>query len=171
MLTKKPLPIWPTFNLFHPDVFFIRAAVLYNAWKDKGVSDDFAVAMIVNAEFESAFRAESIGDKGEAFNLYQWHWHPRGDTILSETGIDVCTERDLHRIVDAAWWELNNTHIRARKAIEAALNASDAAEAACRLYEGAGAPEAAERRSVGAVRWVRFLARNPDFVAQHKAAA
>ena len=164
-----PLPLWPTFNPDRPQQFFINAANLYNAWLGIGVPVPFAVAMVTQAEFESAFRPDVIGDNGTAHNLYQWHWNPRGLTILSETGIDVRTERAASRIVAAAWWESNNTEKRARDAILAATTAADASRAACTLFEGAGAPAAAERRAAGANRWSAFIADHADFIAAHKA--
>lgn len=165
-----PLPTWPAFNEVAPNIFFIRAATLYNLWIGKGVSIPFAIAMVTQAEFESAFHAEAIGDNGEAFGLYQHHWEPRGALILEKTGVDLRSERDFGRIVRAVWAELNSTMVHARDAIAAAKTAADASRAACVLFEGAGAPNAADRRAAGAERWATFFGAHPNFVAAHKAA-
>lgn len=159
------LPVWPPVG--HP--FFTKAAQVYNAWKALGVSNPFALAMTTQAEFESAFQSSAVGDQGTAYNIYQWHWVPRGQSILAATGIDVRTETSLSRIVSAAWWELNHTETKARDAIAAATTAHDASVAACTLFEGAGAPMAAERRGVGAERWATWIDKNASFVTVNPA--
>lgn len=143
------LPSWPTNNT---DPFFAHATTIYEAWLNLGVSVPFAIAMVTQAEFESGFETSAIGDSGSAFNLYQWHW-ARGETILAETGIDVRSETDLTKVIAAAYWELNHTEIAAREAIVSAGTAADASREACILFEGAGAPGAADRRALGAERW------------------
>ena len=70
-------------------------------------------------------------------------------------------ERSVTRIVDAAWWELNNTEKHAFDAIMAAKTVEDATRAACRFFEGAGAPDAVDRRALGADRWVSWIAMHP----------
>jgi N-acetylmuramoyl-L-alanine amidase/Phage tail lysozyme len=161
--SDEPLPVWPPSN----DVFFARAAMVYNAWRELGVSIPFAVAMTTQAEFESAFEPSARGDSDQAFNLYQWHWNTRGTAILAGCGVDVRTEMDIKKIVSAAWWEMNHTYSSARAAIASKTNVHDAAVAACQLYEGAGAPNAAARRGMGAERWSTWITDNAAFVAAH----
>lgn len=155
------LPVWPPATYVK---FFASAAAFYNEWLALGVSIPFAIAMTTQAEFECAFNLAANGDKGEAWNAYQWHWTPRGANILAATGIDVRSERSIHRVVAAAWWELNGPLHKARDAIAACDNARSAAIAACALFEGAGAPNAAARRGLGAERWAGWIARNQSFV-------
>jgi len=159
------LPTWPA-----PDnVFFNRAAQVYNAWRGLGVSIPFALAMVTQAEFESAFETNAVGDHDQAFNIYQWHWDPRGERILDKTKTDVRSETSLLKLVEAAWWELNNTEIKARDAIAAAKTAREASIAACTLFEGAGAPDAAQRRGLGAERWSVWVNDNEAFIAANPA--
>jgi hypothetical protein len=160
-----PLPVWPPAS----NIFFNRAAQCYNAWRDLGVSIPFALAMVAQAEFESAFESTAHGDDDQAFNFYQWHWTPRGATILSETGIDVRTEASIKKIVAAAWWEMNHTHAAARDAIARENTAHDASVAACTLFEGAGAEDAAERRGQGAERWAVWVSENQAFIVANPA--
>jgi N-acetylmuramoyl-L-alanine amidase/Phage tail lysozyme len=160
------LPIWPPPG----DIFFVRAAQVYNAWRDFGVSIPFAIGMLTQAEFESAFYPSALGDGGTAFNLYQWHGD-RADAILKGTGIDVRTETSIKRIVAAAWWEMTNVpaYIKAKAVISGATRASDSSSIACRMYEGAGAADAAERRGMGGERWSVWIAQNDPFIAANPA--
>jgi hypothetical protein len=160
------LPIWPP----AANYFFNRAAQTYNAWIALGVSRTFAIGLgVTQPEFESAFKWNAVGDHDRAFNFYQWWWNPRGMAILAATGIDVRREQSIKRIVDAAWWELNHTHIKARDAVAAAVSVHDAAVIACKLYEGAGAPNASERRGHGGDRWDKWFNDNAAFVATNPA--
>jgi hypothetical protein len=165
MTDSTILPVWPP----AANYFFNRAAQTYNAWIALGVSGNFAIAMVTQAEFESAFKWNAVGDKDQAFNFYQNHWNPRGMAILAATGIDLRKEQSIKRIVAAAWWELNNTEKKARDAIATATSAHNAAVAACVLFEGAGAANAAERRGLGAQRWETWIAANTDFIAANPA--
>lgn len=160
------IPEWPP----EDSIFFVRAAECYNAWKDLGVTQNFAIAMMTQAEFESAYKCEVIGDHHQAFNCYQWHWSPRGEAILKATGIDVRTEKSIKKIVEAAWWELNHTHNHARETIEAQQTLWSMTVEACKLFEGAGAPGAAARRAEGAVRWFGWISTHKDFIDAHPAA-
>ena len=74
MTDASTLPVWPPTG----NAFFVRAAQTYNAWIALGVSVPFAIAMVTQAEFESAFKWNAVGDKDTAFSFYQWHWNPRG---------------------------------------------------------------------------------------------
>jgi N-acetylmuramoyl-L-alanine amidase/Phage tail lysozyme len=165
-VTIAGLPVWPPPG----DIFFVRAAQVYNAWRDFGVSIPFAIAMLTQAEFESAFYPTAIGDGGTAWNLYQWHLD-RAEAIYHCTGGDVRTETSMKRIVAAAWWEMTNVpaYIKAKAVISGATRASDASSIACRLYEGAGAADAAERRALGGERWSVWIAKNGSFIAANPA--
>ena len=159
-----PLPQKPVFDPVTPMSYYVRAAKLYNAWRRRGVGDAFAVGMVAQADMEAAFRTDVVGDRDQAFGPYQWHWRPRGQAILAATRIDVRHEDDLDRVVEAAWWELNHTEKKAFAAISKASTAADAARAACTLFEGAGAADAAERRAQDAEFWATFFARNLAWV-------
>lgn len=163
MAATLPLPIWPAFNSADASPFFLTAAKLFNAWMRRKVTIPFAVAMVTQADMESAFKPKAVGDKGEAYNLYQWHW-TRGQIILDKTGIDIRTETNIERIVAAAWWELQNDEKKAYAAILACSNAADASRMACKYFEGAGAPNAAERRAAEGERWSAWIEINLDWV-------
>jgi hypothetical protein len=165
MTDALTLPVWPPAG----NIFFNRAAQTFNAWMSLVRSDTFAIAMVTQAEFESAFTWYAVGDHDQAFNFYQWHWNPRGISILANTGIDVRKEQSIKRIVDAAWWELNAVEKKARDTIAAATTSYDASVAACVLFEGAGALNAAARRGLGANRWALWFADNSAFVAANPA--
>jgi hypothetical protein len=165
MTDALTLPVWPPAS----NVFFNRAAQLYNAWMMLVGLVPFSIAMVTQAEFEAAFKWNAVGDHDQAFNFYQWHWNPRGISILAHTGIDVRREQSIKRIVDAAWWEMNTVEKKARDAITAATNAHDASVAACKLFEGAGAENAAERRGLGANRWAEWFTANAAFIAANPA--
>lgn len=163
MQTTLKIPEWPPVG----SPFFVRAAQVFNEWKLFGVSDDFAIAMLTNAEFESSLDPAAVGDNDTAYNLHQWHWVPRGWDIFAATRIDLRTETVIGKIVSAAWWELNNKEQKARDAILAATTAEDATRAACALFEGAGAANAVKRRALGATRWKQWIAENATFMAAH----
>jgi hypothetical protein len=166
MTDTLTLPKWPSAS----SIFFIHAAQTYNAWMALGVSRAFAIGLgVTQAEFESWFTWSANGDNHEAFNFYQWHWQPRGLSILAATQIDVRKEQSIRRIVDAAWWELNHTHIKARDAVNAAASINESAFVACKLYEGAGAKNAPQRRALGGDRWDSWFTENAAFVAANPA--
>ena len=165
MTVALTLPVWPPAG----NAFFNRAAQVFNAWRDLGSPIPYTLAMLTQAEFESAFKWNAVGDNGTAFNMYQWHWNPRGIAILAHTGIDVRTEQSIKRIVEAANWELSTVEKKARDAMLAATNARDASIAACKLFEGAGAQNAAERRGLGAERWAVWITNNAGFVKANPA--
>ena len=166
MTDALTLPVWPPAG----NIFFNRAAQTYNAWIDLGVSRTFAIGLgVTQPEFEAAFKWNAVGDNDQAFNFHQWHWKPRGMSILAATGIDVRKESSIKRIVAAANWELNHTHIKARDAVNVAINIHDAAVVGCKLYEGAGALNASERRGLGGIRWDGWFTANVAFVAANPA--
>lgn len=162
----KPLPIWPRFDEAKPHAFFSTAARVYNAFRRRGLSIRGSIAMMTQADMESWFQTDALGDHGQAHNLFQWWWSPRGSNILQATGIDVRTETSIDKIVEAAWWELNNTHTHALKLIEASTNAAEASRAACVSFEGAGAADAAERRAKEAERWTVFIGNHNEWVGK-----
>lgn len=161
MTDALTLPVWPPAT-YTP--FWTSALQFYSEWFRLYGSANLAIAMVTNAEFESAFKSGARGDNDEAFNDYQDHID-RVLAILKATGIDLRTETSIPRIVEAANWELSNTHAKARDAILAATSAHDAAMAACIYFEGAGAPNAAERRGLGADRWETWFAEHKDELA------
>ena len=170
-MSPAPLPPKPAFSEANPPVYYVTAARVFNAWRRRRVSDAFAVGMLAQADMESAFRTDLVGDHGQAYSMYQWHWVPRGQAILNATGVDVRNERNVDRIVEAAWWELAGAHgmgeveRRAFQLLKSAPDAAFAARAACTYFEGAGAADAAERRAHDAEFWATWVQRNLSWVA------
>lgn len=165
MTDALTLPTWPPFT----NPFFSLAARCLNEWIALGATDRVGYGMIANHEAECAFKISAVGDKGRAFGLGQW-WSPRIETIRAGTGIDVRTEPLIERHVQAAYWELTKgPYQHAWKAICASQTASEAAQLACKMWEGAGAPNAMQRRGAMATRWEAFFAEHQTFLAQHPA--
>jgi hypothetical protein len=159
------IPAWPT--LSQDPIFFNSAAKTYNKWKSYGVSNQFALAMVAQAEAESAFKLDANGDHKEAYGIYQWHWSSRGEAILKGTGIDLRTFPSLESQIDAAWWEFQNTEKLAFTKISACTTANNASIASCIYFEGAGAPNAASRRGAMAERWADFFTQNPSILTSN----
>ena len=90
-----PLPAKPAFS--PTSVYWLGARDIYRTMRSLGAHIPFAVVAVANADMESAFKPSANGDNKEAFNLWQWHWNPRGARILANTGIDVRTERTSRR--------------------------------------------------------------------------
>lgn len=159
-----PLPPKPKFDPEKPNIYFIRAAKLFNAAKRLGYPNPAAVGMfVVQPDMEASFRPDVVGDNGTAFNICQWH-EPRISAILAGCGVDVRTETDFSRLAQAVDWELNHTMAAAGRYILAAETSADAARAACTYFERAGASDAAERRAEDAKWWVTWLAENFPWV-------
>ena len=167
MLTLPPKPVFGS-GAF-ADAYYSRAAQVYNAMLAVSNWKPIAIAALANADMESAFHTGVVGDGGTAFNLWQWHWNPRGERILAETGIDVRHETSIKRIVDALWWELTTVYPKALALMDATHDYGTAASIFCRLVEGAGAPNASQRRAMDAQFWGNFVDTHADFLKEHPA--
>ena len=119
----------------------------------------------------AASNCAAVGDEKTAFGLHQWHWSPRGASILAATGIDVRSEPSVEKHVEAAFWEITRLFTASWAKIIAAPTAAEAGSLVCIYYEGAGAAHAPDRRAAMAERWLKFFADNPDFLAAHPAQA
>ena len=140
------IPTWPPAS----NPMWARAAQIVNALRAKGAQNPLVVAALANGYAESAVTAKIEGDNDQAFSIWQWHFVPRGQRILDATGIDVRTESSISRLVDALWWELENVYPRTLDELKAANSAEDAARIFCTEFEGANAPNAADRRALEA---------------------
>ncbi len=160
-----PLPAWPTLDSAFGKAFFTRMAQLYNCLRAQGLENPACVGILANADMESAFQPGAVGDTDTAFNVFQWHWSPRGENILARTGIDVRKETSPGRIVAALCFELDTTYPFVLAAIKGATTGADAAGKFCDSFEGAGAPDAHQRRQDDALRIEQFLAENAPWVA------
>lgn len=142
---------------------------MVNALRAKGAQNPFIIAVLANAYAESAITPKIVGDDDEAYSVWQWHWSPRGERILAETGIDVRTETSIAKLVDALWWELENVYPKTFNEMKAAADAATATRAMCVGYEGAGAPNAADRRVEESAHLSVWLAQNEAFIAANPA--
>lgn len=132
-----------------------------------GASNPFAIGALANADLESAFHTDVVGDQGTAFSLFQWHWIPRGERILANTGIDVRADISIPTIIAALFWELDNvrTYAKPYADMKAAKTAEEAAAIFCQFIEGAGAPNAKQRRMTDATWWTIAISTHADFFA------
>ena len=164
-----PLPPKPTFTPAKPHVYFVTAAQVYNALHDLGAENPLAIAALTNADMETAFHMSAVGDGGTAYNLWQWHWNPRGRRILAGTGTDVRSERSVKKVCEALWWEMTVWYPKAFAKMKAASTYEEATATFCTLIEGAGAADAAARRVQDSPYWGNWVARNSAFLAAHPA--
>jgi len=124
-----------------------RAKQIVARLRARGEQNPFIVAAITNAYAESAWKAVVEGDNDKSFGPWQINWVYGGEPILKATGIDIRTEPDLAKHVDALLWLLSSTSYKQISAdIDAAKTASDATRAFVVNFERAGAADAVERR-------------------------
>lgn len=150
------LPVWPPSG----NPFFSLAARCFLRWQYWINSNPFILGMIANAEAESAFEVNALGDNDSAYGIYQWHGD-RCAAIAKGCGIDITKFPTIEQQVDAAFWELKNLEQDAYNRIRNSSTAYDAAMNACIYYERAGAPLAAERRGAMGERWSIYFSKNP----------
>jgi hypothetical protein len=163
MTTLAPLPGKPAFSVSSP--YWLGAKAIYLALRAKGASNPLAIGALSNADMESAFKPSANGDNHEAYSLWQWHWNPRGLRIWQNTQIDVKAETDIAKIVDALWWELSNVkpYVATLAQMRVEASAEVCAEIFCQYIEGAGAPDAKERRAMDAAWWTTAISIHSDF--------
>lgn len=132
----------------HPtDPSWKRAEQLVTAFRARGEQNPFIVAAIANGYAESAWRAVIAGDNDKSFGPWQINWVYGGLPIVKATGIDIRTEPDLAKHVDALLWLLaSKPYARISADIDAAKTGADATRAFVVDFERAGAAGAVERR-------------------------
>jgi hypothetical protein len=132
----------------------------------KGEGNPLSIAVVTNADMESAFRTDVVGDKGTAYGPWQHHID-RVLRILENTKIDLRTERDLETCTLALLWEMRN--VRAYAEAYAEMRVAETYEIAtglfCQHIEGAGAPDAKERRIADSTIIGMAVVRHSDFFA------
>lgn len=160
-----PLPAKPAFS--PASTYWIAARDIYQTLRKLGAENPLAIAAVANADMESAFRTNVVGDNGTAFGPWQHHWVPRGERILESYGVDLRTETSLAVATDALWWEMTNTpaYAAAFAAMKAAATAEQAAGIFCQFIEGAGAADAEQRREADAAFWSTAIAEHAAFFA------
>jgi hypothetical protein len=164
-VTDVVIPLWPPAN----NPMWVRVAQIVNSLRAKGAGRALVVAAVVNGYAESAEKPLIVGDQDHAFSVWQWWWDPRGKRIFTNTGIDVRAETSLARLVDALWWELENVYPKSLAKLQTAATAQDATRIFCAEIEGAGAPNAVERRVAETPFMETWIAQNEEFIAEHPA--
>ena len=122
------------------------------------------IGVMANYDMESAFKTGAVGDNKTAFNMEQWHGD-RIKRILDNTGIDLTTETDPGRVVDAAFWEMQNVPAYEPHYVHmmASPHAEDCAEVFAIYIEGAGAKDASERRGEDALFFTVAITQHAGF--------
>lgn len=156
MTTYPPIVLPPP-----TDLSWKRAETIARALRAKGKANPFIVSALANGYAESAWRPVIAGDHGQSFGPFQMKWAFYGEPILAAINVDIRTEPDLARHVDAILFALS---MPANKATLAALEASKTGEEATRHwaagFERASAGGAVERRVALAPHIEIWLAKN-----------
>lgn len=116
-------------------------------WRSKGYSDAAIAGLLTQEQSESDYQTHNVGDAGSARGSFQWH-RDRRDRILATTGIDVYSQSTTHlQMLQAAEWELHNSHKAAGDRIRGASTAFEAGYAGSKYYEGAAGRSGAENEA------------------------
>jgi hypothetical protein len=134
-----------------------EAALIRSFWQNY-LPDPLPIGFVANVCREDGFNIKAIGDKDTAFSIGQWHWQPRGANILKGTGIDVRT-CSIENALTAMHWELTQGPETAAWAkINICTTATGAAQAVCKYFERAGAPNALALSAAYATMWETYFA-------------
>ena len=129
------------------DVSWQRAATIARTLRARGMSNSFIVAAVSNAYAESGWRPVIAGDNGKSFGPWQINYGYFGAQILEATNVDIRTEGDLAKHVDALLWLISTPPFaKTLAAIEAGKTGADATLEFVIDFERASALGAAERR-------------------------
>ena len=152
-MTAPVLPEWPSPDSDEGEPFFANARTVIQTLADLGWPRPAALAALARAELESSLIPHIVGDLHMAHGLWQWHPDRLAD-ILAHTGIDIgsghASVADQCHALD---WELSAHPYLGRADIFGASTERGAGIVFCVLYEGAGAPNAAVKTGMAAVRW------------------
>lgn len=146
------------------------AVQIYNFFAAKKLDHAACCALVAMAEAESSFRHDAIGDHGEAYGLYQIHWHPRGEQIFGGCEVDLRTLPPVSDQLTAVWWELTHDERHAllmittgqladpdNSAVMSPRDAYTAGYMATKYYERPGAPGQAEKRGQRTEWWSDYF--------------
>ena len=123
-----------------------RAKAIALALHTRGKSNPFITAALVHSYAESAWTAVIRGDHDQSFGPWQLNFRYYGEPILAALDIDIRTEPDFARHVEALLWALAAPGNE--KTLEALNTAKTGADATRAFFgfERAGAPDAQQRR-------------------------
>jgi len=132
----------------HPtDPSWSRARTIASAFRARGKANPLIVAALANGYAEAAWEPNAVGDHGQSFGPWQMKWQFYGEPIASALGIDIRTEPDLSRHVDAVLFALDMpANALTFNAIEIATTGANATRAWAGGFERASAGGAVERR-------------------------
>ena len=175
-MTPPVIPVNPTLPNIRPlparpgpgDLYWGRLARIYNALRVQ-FENPGAIGALANADMESSGETTAVGDNDTAYNLWQWHWNPRGISILDGCKIDVRVERSPTAVVQALMWELKNKFPHLLEELHGATSAEDAASAFCSGFEFAGASQAMLRRRLDAAWLTVWVSENDAFIKANPA--
>jgi len=150
------LPVWPSAS---DASFFAAAKAVFDEFRGYGLPAAGSFGMVAQAEAESAFKLDAVGDHDSAFGMWQHHG-VRIAIIKEKIGIDIRAFPPLDEQCAAAWWELQTFPSLGLAELRAAATASEGGIAGCKFFERAGAKDALERRGAMGTRWSTYAAKN-----------
>ena len=138
--------------------YYANAKTIFDWWRMKGRSRNFALGMLAQADAESSLNPLAVGDHGGAFGLHQLHMDRvklirDGNKQWPGCHIDVSKLPLIATQLAAVAWELDHSESLARRMIEAATTPYEAGSNACYYYERPGALGQAVKRGMIAQRW------------------
>lgn len=147
----------------HPnDPSWKRAETIVKAFRNRGERNPLIVAGIVDGYAESAWTAFIAGDHDQSFGPWQLKWQFYGPDILDHLSIDIRTETDLAKHVDALLRALSvPANLKTMEALDGATTGAEATRLFAGGFERASAGDAVERRVAIAAPIEVWLAKLP----------
>ena len=131
--------------------------LIYNFFKNKGLSDNAIYGILGNAQAESSFDSNATNSSSGAYGIFQWLGSRKSDLIrfASTKGKD---KADLWTQLEFAWHELTGAEKKTLSAINENPNASasEMAEIWERKYERSGGALMEERKQY-ATEWETYF--------------
>ena len=163
MTQYAPIPVPPL-----QDLSWRRAETIARVFRAKGKSNPIIVAAVANALAESAWKPVIVGDHGESFGPWQCKFAYYGAPILAATNVDIRTEPDLAKHVDAVCWLIWDWRNGAQwpfadvaASLDKATTGADATRIWAAGFERASAGGAVDRRVAIAPTIEAWLAKLP----------
>jgi hypothetical protein len=124
-----------------------RARQIVDAFRANGRGNPIIVAAIANGYAESAWKPVIVGDHGQSFGPWQLKWTYYGGPILNAVRIDIRTETDLSKHVEAVLYALGHgANLPILMALDAATTGAQATQIWAAQFERASAGGAVDRR-------------------------
>ena len=110
-----------------------KADMMMKFLMKQGLSPVAAAGLAANFQAESGFNPAAVGDSGKAYGIGQWH-PDRQAKFKDVMGFDI-QGSSIFDQAKFAVWELNNTHKKAGRLMDAAGSAGESGAAGSRFYE------------------------------------